>query len=94
MKHLEGIDLSTELKAASDELFQKEKESLRRRLVNTIGKHNQAKGSVTRLREELRKAEEAAEKYAKQLREIEAGNWNAVPEEKEEKQAVQDGNQK
>jgi len=84
MKAVEGIDLKNELGAVRTASLEEQKTKLRTKIQHILGKHSEAAGTVVKLEKDLAKAKESLDKHQKLLALLEAGDWNAIQEEKQQ----------
>ncbi len=87
MKPVDHVNLAELTNEAKLELLNERKTNLRIVIKRIVGDVQAAHGTVRNLEGQLSKAKEALAKKQKQLEDLEAGNWDSLPEEERPKQA-------
>lgn len=84
MKAIDNVSLSAIVADAQEEMRQKAILEAKAKVISIFGAMSQARGTVTKLRKDLEKAEAAVVKQEQLLAQLESGNWNALGEAKDE----------
>lgn len=78
MKAIDGVDLHDLFLEATSDLRKKEVDEAKAKIISIFGAMSQAKGTVTRLRKDLEKAEATLTRWERTLAQLQEGNWEVL----------------
>lgn len=89
MKAIEGIELKDLLANVRAEQREELRKKIQTKIMHIEGKRSEAAGSVAKLEKDLDKAKAALKREQDKLTKIEAGDWNALEDDKDKNQQQQ-----